>query len=147
MDISSLRPILDKHNVRLVGVGLGYNSLDGFMESGCWKGNELYVDEGKDLYQALNLGKGGLKMLGDPNVKAASVRAKKRGVVGNLKGDGMQLGGTYIVDKNGKVLLEFQQQAYGEHPSPESILRALGLESEVANIPTVQKIGTGVSQA
>lgn len=50
LEISSIKPILDQHNIRLVGVGLGYNSLDGFMKGNYWRGNELYVDTEKTLY-------------------------------------------------------------------------------------------------
>jgi len=146
MEISSLQPILKKHNIRLVGVGLGYNSLDGFMESGCWGQNELCVDRKKKLYRALGLGKGGLWSLIGPSVMLATFNSYMRGVGGNGAGDGPQLGGTYVLDKGGSVLLEFQQEKFGDHPTRESILKSLGLEYEIPNLPEVGPAKTDTTQ-
>mmetsp|Transcript_6756 Transcript_6756/g.10686 ORF Transcript_6756/g.10686 Transcript_6756/m.10686 type:complete len:134 (+) Transcript_6756:284-685(+) len=128
MEIASLAPVLQKHNVRLVGIGLGYNSLDTFMEGKYWGDNELYVDDGKELYKKLGLGQGGLRMLLDKEVRELNNKAKLKNVDGNLKGDGMQLGGTYVVAQGGDVLMEFQQEKFGQHPTKESILEALGID-------------------
>lgn len=136
--MASIKPILDKHNIRLVGVGLGYNSADGFCESKVWEGIELYVDENKELYKALGLGQGGVRMLMEADVVAANKLAKDRNVGGNMKGDGWQLGGTYVVDKGGDVLLEFQQAKFGDHPTREDLLKACGLEAEIPNLSAVK---------
>lgn len=126
-EISSLQPILQAHGVRLVGVGVGYNSLDGFAEGKFWKG-ELYVDVKKKLYAALKLGQGSLRMMMAPDVRKAYAVARKKNINGNLSGDGLQLGGTYVVDKGGKVLLEFQQKQFGQIPLLQDILRASGID-------------------
>lgn len=131
---------MDKHNVRLVGIGLGYNSADGFVESKAWEGIELYVDEKKELYKALGLGQGGARMMLDPEVIKANKLAKDRGVGGNLSGDGWQLGGTYTVDEKGEILLEFQQAKFGDHPAPADILKSIGLEDEIPKIPVIDKV-------
>lgn len=137
--MSSMKPILDKHNVKLVGVGLGYNSLDTFVEAKVWDGVELYVDPEKNLYKALGLGQGGMRMLLDKDVINANNKAKARGVGGNMKGDGMQLGGTYCVESSGKVIMEFQQEKFGDHPTREDVLKALGLEGEIPNLPKLEE--------
>jgi len=90
VDIEELRPILAKHNIRLVGVGLAYLDLDNFVEGKFWKEEDLFVDEKKILYKALGLGQGSLTMLLNKEVREANAEAKKRNVGGNLKGDGMQ---------------------------------------------------------
>eukprot|EP00924_Labyrinthula_sp_SR-Ha-C_P007055 augustus_masked-scaffold_8-processed-gene-8.6-mRNA-1 protein AED:0.56 eAED:0.57 QI:0/0/0/1/1/1/2/0/184 len=126
LEISSIKPILDKHNVRLVGIGLGYNSLDGFVEGNYWRGNELYVDEEKSLYKALKLGNGKLTDLFDSQVKENKKKAAH--VDGNMSGDGMQMGGTYVIEKGGKILYEFQQKKWGDHPEVEDLLKALGID-------------------
>lgn len=130
---------MDKHNIRLVGIGLGYNSADGFVESKVWEGVELYVDEKKELYNALGLGQGGARMLLDSEVIKANQLAKDRGVGGNMKGDGWQLGGTYATDAKGDIILEFQQEKFGDHPAPADILKAVGLEAEIPNIAPIEK--------
>ncbi|CAK9054158.1 Prostamide/prostaglandin F synthase (Prostamide/PG F synthase) (Prostamide/PGF synthase) (Peroxiredoxin-like 2B) [Durusdinium trenchii] len=109
--------------------------MEGFMEGNYWKGQELYVDDGKAMYKALNLGHGGLAMMVDKDVLKYSSQAKGKGVSGNLSGDGAQLGATYVVDQGGAVLMEFQQQKFGDHPTKESILEALDIPlSELASL-------------
>ena len=46
---------------------------------------------------------------------------------GDLKGDGMQLGATFIIEKGGKVLLEHRQKFYGDYLSRNAIRKVLGL--------------------
>lgn len=133
--MASMKPVLDKHNIRLVGVGLGYNSLDGFVASKVWDGVELYVDPEKKLYKALGLGQGGVRMLFSGDVAKANEKAKARKVGGNWDGDGLQLGGTYCVAQQGKVLMEYQQRKFGDHPSREDVMTALGLQDEIPNLP------------
>lgn len=60
--------------------------------------------------------------------------ATKNKVDGNLSGDGLTLGGTYVVEQGGKVLMEFQQKMFGDHPKVEDILAALNIDaSELEN--------------
>lgn len=106
------------------------------MESKCWDGLELYVDNGKKMYKALGLGEGNLKMVLDKGVAKAKKDADKLNVGGNMKGDGMQLGGTYVFDED-KIVYEYQQQKFGDHPTREELLKALGLEDEIPNMPEV----------
>lgn len=47
-----LKPLLDKHNVRLVGIGMDQVGLDDFVEGNYFAG-ELYIDPGKETYKAL----------------------------------------------------------------------------------------------
>jgi len=42
----------------------------------------------------------------------------------------MTLGGTYVIDKGGNIILEYQQKKFGDHPSKEEILKALNIETE-----------------
>lgn len=42
----------------------------------------------------------------------------------------MQLGGTYIIDTEGKVVFEFQQQHFGDHPTLEALLEALKIDKD-----------------
>jgi hypothetical protein len=79
-----------------------------------WAG-ELYIDKGKQLYNALGLQSKGLTSgfgLLSSNMRAASKKAKEAGIAGNLKGDGFQLGATYVIDRNGDCLAQFRQVVY-----------------------------------
>jgi hypothetical protein len=48
----------------------------------------------------------------------------------DFKGDGFQSGGTLIVDKNGKQLLEFRQNDVSDLITSDQILKALNLNKE-----------------
>ena len=50
-------------------------------------------------------------------------------IKGDMKGDGMQYGGTYVIDKDGKVLFEHKQQRFSDHPTFNEILNSLGIKS------------------
>mmetsp|Transcript_9159 Transcript_9159/g.11433 ORF Transcript_9159/g.11433 Transcript_9159/m.11433 type:complete len:112 (+) Transcript_9159:514-849(+) len=102
--------------------------MDSFMEGNFWGDNEIYVDTKKDLYIALGLGKGSATDMLNKRVIEHKKKADEAGVQGNMSGDGMQLGGTYVIDKGGKILMEFQQQKWGDHPTKESILEALNID-------------------
>ena len=54
------------------------------------------------------------------------------GITGDIKGDGFQNGGALIVDKDGKLLLEYRQEDAADHISAEQILKALDLPMPAA---------------
>ncbi|CAF3335113.1 unnamed protein product [Rotaria socialis] len=126
---NELHPILKKNNVGFVGVGLEKFGLEEFQAGNFFSG-DLYVDQGKKAYQILGLPYlGWIKGITDlftQSSKAWMDETKKMGVQGNLRGDGFQLGATYIVGpKDGKVWLAHPQKDYGDHPSIDSIIQAL----------------------
>lgn len=47
------------------------------------------------------------------------------GIKGDLNGDGFQNGGALVVDKNGKLLLEYRQEDAAEMVTDVDILKAL----------------------
>mmetsp|Transcript_12661 Transcript_12661/g.14521 ORF Transcript_12661/g.14521 Transcript_12661/m.14521 type:complete len:109 (-) Transcript_12661:705-1031(-) len=104
--------------------------MDTFMSGNYWGDNEIYVDAEHHLYRALGLGKANMQGLFDKQVSKYKQEADKKKVTGNLSGDGMTLGGTYVIDKGGNIILEYQQKKFGDHPSKEEILKALNIETE-----------------
>lgn len=36
-----------------------------------------------------------------------------------------------MIDKGGKILLEFQQKKFGDHPEPETLLKVLNISPPV----------------
>jgi len=127
-DIAKLKPTLGQAGVRLVGVGLGYDSLEGFIEGNYWGDNELYVDDGKNLYKELKLGTASVAHFTNSTALKKFREARARGTSGNSTGDGMQLGGTYVIAAGGDIIFEFQQQTWGDHPTNDEILEALKLK-------------------
>jgi hypothetical protein len=48
---------------------------------------------------------------------------RSKSTPGNLRGDGFQLGGQYVVDKGGKVLLEHKQKLFGDDAKIQDLLK------------------------
>nr|KAG5706427.1 hypothetical protein BaRGS_032820 [Batillaria attramentaria] len=59
------------------------------------------------------------------------IMAKAEKVGGDMKGDGMQNGGTLVVEKGGKTLLSFKQENPADHVDPAEVLKALGINEPV----------------
>ena len=106
---NELHSMLKKNNVGFIGIGLEE------FQAGNYFSGDLYIDEGKKVYQILGLPLLG-RIKGITNLFTRSSRTwndetKKMGVHGNLRGDGFQLGGTYVVgSKDGKVWLTHPQK-------------------------------------
>jgi len=129
--LSLLTPVLTSHNVRNVGVGLEELGLQDFVDGGFFNG-ELFVDVGKKTYTDIGYKRYGMAgvMLSLLNKKARDAMAKNRqdNLPSNLKGDGLQTGGTLVVSKGGgEVLLDFRQDNPADHVANSEILRALGI--------------------
>lgn len=114
----------------MIGVGLEELGLEEFQEGKYWSG-ELYIDQNQKCYQDL-----GYKRLGffsaigsvlNKKGRDQLSEAKSKGISGNLKGDGMQTGGTLVIAAGGKVLLNYSQEVPGDHVNPEDILKALNI--------------------
>jgi len=131
-ELSDIKPVLDEHDVRLIGVGLEEFGVEEFVAGKFFDG-ELFLDTQKKSYEAMGFKRFGflaaipelLKRL----TRDASARADARGITGNLAGDGMQTGGTIVVSKGGsEVMYLFKQQSFADHAPNEEILKALGIE-------------------
>jgi len=140
-EISALKPILDQHDTKLIGVGLEKLGVEDFMEGNFFNG-DLYVDVGKKSYQALGFQTAGYMslvpaMLGSV-ARAMQSRAKALGIPSNLDGDGFQKGGALIVEKGGaKQLYFWQQPGLQDHASNADILKALGITIQ-GDVPTAE---------
>ncbi|CAG0922505.1 unnamed protein product [Notodromas monacha] len=132
-DLSVIHPQLKAHNVRLIGIGLEQLGVEEFLEKRFFSG-ELYVDEKKKNYADLGYKRHGyfsiLTALISRAARAMISRVKQEGVEGNFAGDGLQTGGTLIVERGGKVLLDFKQDNPADHVEPAKILEILGIKSE-----------------
>ena len=69
-----------------------------------------------------------MKLLFSSKWREAASRAKTIGVGGDVKGDGFQYGGALVIDKNGKLLLEYKQEDAADHVSAEDVLKALNIK-------------------
>eukprot|EP01006_Ploeotia_vitrea_P039420 TRINITY_DN66349_c5_g14_i1.p3 TRINITY_DN66349_c5_g14~~TRINITY_DN66349_c5_g14_i1.p3 ORF type:complete len:142 (-),score=74.75 TRINITY_DN66349_c5_g14_i1:142-567(-) len=89
---------------------------------------DVYADEARNVYKHFKTNKGGYLMLAMPSVIKAKWNADKKGFTGNLKGDGWQLGGTWVLDKEGQEQFAFTQDYFGDRPDYNLILLTLGVK-------------------
>ncbi|KAF6019006.1 hypothetical protein EB796_022682 [Bugula neritina] len=112
----------------MIGIGLEELGVEEFVQGKFFDG-ELYIDTKKQCYKDMQYNRLSLfAVLRQLFTKLARDRyseSKKLG--GDLKGDGLQNGGTLVVEKGGKVLLNFVQTNVAEHVEPSDVLKALGI--------------------
>lgn len=126
--VEEFREDAEKKGLSLVALsfeffGEGSDEDRSFARGGFWNGPVYVID--KSVYQSLFGRKGlmnGFFGLMDMN-KEAYERAKT--TAGNLKGDGFQLGGQFVVGAEGRVLLDHRQKAYGDDAKVADILAKL----------------------
>lgn len=109
-----LHPILQKNNVAFAAVGLERLGLEEFQQGKFFSG-QLFVDEGKKAYQQLNLPNlgwiKGITGLFNSSTRNWNDETKKMGVQGNFRGDGFQLGATYVLGPpKGQIWLSHPQK-------------------------------------
>jgi len=130
---ASIKPKLDAKNIRFIGVGFDEKFLKPFVEGKFFDG-ELYIDANKECYNALQYQRFGfidlMKLMFSSKWRQAIARAKTLNVGGDMKGDGFQNGGALVLDKNGKVLLDYRQEDAADHVNEKDVLKALGIASE-----------------
>ncbi|BHF58062.1 hypothetical protein SprV_0100101100 [Sparganum proliferum] len=124
---------LDSRGVRLIGVGHDVDGVEEFQREQFFSG-ELYLDPKKETYAAMGFGSvgafSGLRSLFQSQGRSLIRETKDKGVQGNLKGDGWQLGGLLVVEKGGKVLYSFQQKQVTENPDYSKVAEVLGVKQE-----------------
>lgn len=93
---------------------------------------ELYIDTKKEAYKALGFRRlnifSVLPSIFGKKAREFNERVKKQKIAGNMSGDGLQNGGTLVIDKGGKLLLCFKQENAPDHVDNVDVLKALGLE-------------------
>jgi len=130
-DLSTLTPLLSANNVKNIAIGLEEFGLEEFVEGKYFNG-DLYVDIGKQSYKDIGYYKystpGVLLSLLTKKARDAIAKSKADKLPGNLKGDGLQTGGTLVITKGGvKVLLDFRQDNPADHVDAAEVLKVLGI--------------------
>ena len=102
---------------------------------------DVFVDEGKKTYRELGYKRYNFLSIWAALLtkisRAAISETRAQNISGNLSGDGLQNGGTLIVGRGGeKVLLNFHEEAPGEHVANEVILNALNITEVVRSAAT-----------
>ena len=70
------------------------------------------------------------------------------GIKGDMKGDGMQTGGTIVVSKGGgNVLLLHKQTSPGDHADIDQILKVLGIEKKAEGATAAAEVEACTKEA
>jgi prostamide/prostaglandin F2alpha synthase len=134
--VEKFREEAEKKGARLVcmsfeAFGEGSDFDYSFTKYSFWNGPIYTID--KSVYQEL-FGRKGLldNFYGLLDMdKEAYERSKQ--TPGNLKGDGFQLGGQYVISKESKILLEHKQKLFGDDAKLTDIFDALDKALKTSN--------------
>jgi hypothetical protein len=92
----------------------------------------MYLDEGRKLFNIMGSGQqnlsGFISFILGKEVAKEWARAGKTGVKGNMVGNGVNLGGVWVI-KGGdepEVLIEYQEKHWGDAVDPDVVLAAVG---------------------
>jgi len=130
---------LDAHDINLVAVGLEEFGVEEFAAGNFFKG-DIYIDQDYATYKGLSFDRASMlsvpKQLLSSSIKKMNSEATALGISGNLKGDGLQLGGTFVIEKGGNVLFQHKQTGFGDHPKLNDLLSVLGISAQAVEIET-----------
>ncbi|KAJ9052758.1 hypothetical protein DSO57_1031036 [Entomophthora muscae] len=132
--LSELKPEFDALDIKLIAIGFENVGLNDFLSGGYWDW-EILVDNERSVHTSLDLKKipvsAGLKDLMSSATRAAIMAATKAGIQGDLKGDGFQLGGTFVIEKGtSKLLYEYRQVGAGSYSSLKEVYGSCGGDPE-----------------
>ncbi|CAG9789981.1 unnamed protein product [Diatraea saccharalis] len=132
-ELGEIAPVLEKHNVKLVGVGVEEVGSKEFVDGNYFDG-DLYYVENLSTYQSLGFKRFNVitiltSLLWKQSREALS-KGRSMALGGDLKGDWVQTGGALLVEKGGKVLTHFVQTGPGDRLPNLEILKHFGLENE-----------------
>ena len=130
LEFSDARALIEAEGAQLVALSfeeLGKGTdADGSFEAGAFFKGPLFTCA-PTVHESL-FGRKGLfsGFYGLADVSRTKLHAcTERGVRGNLKGDGLLLGGQFVVEKGGRVLKEHRQAFFGDDATVEDVLKAL----------------------
>lgn len=107
-------------------IGLAHLDYNLFEEENIVPDGNVFIDESKKTYNLMNFSKMGFLSgygMMNPKVLVGAFSASKRGFKGNLRGDGLQLGGTIIVDKYGNIVYSHDQKNYTDYPKEDDLIK------------------------
>lgn len=127
---SSIEKINEKFEniLDFAAIGLAKLDYEEFEQGKFVKGGKIYIDEVKETYKSLDFGsKSIFSLYGmlNPDIYRKSSEAKAKGITGNMRGDGTQLGGTLIVDNKGDVIFIHEQKTYSDFPKEQDLFDAV----------------------
>eukprot|EP01101_Sappina_pedata_P013419 TRINITY_DN9684_c0_g1_i1.p1 TRINITY_DN9684_c0_g1~~TRINITY_DN9684_c0_g1_i1.p1 ORF type:complete len:215 (-),score=61.85 TRINITY_DN9684_c0_g1_i1:88-732(-) len=126
LELSSLLPKLEAKKIPLIAIvheQLGsHEFFDHFFKG------PVFLDRDRAFYKVLGDNWMGLTDLLRPSVWNNWLRAKAKGVYGNLEGEGRLLGGVLVVGAaNQGILYQHREKVFGDHADLDDILAACSM--------------------
>lgn len=82
------------------------------------------MDESRRVYKLQGERWSGISGFLNPNVWKAHNRAVNKGFEGNMKGEGLLMGGLFIISPEKGVLLEYREAFFGDHAPLETVFES-----------------------
>jgi prostamide/prostaglandin F2alpha synthase len=111
----------------MVAIGCQDTGWREFVDGAFFSG-PVFVDKEKAAFKALGLRRSGLwdgYGFADWSSWSAVFRSYRRGIAGDLKGDGFQMGGTFVILPSGVCVYDHRMQSPGDKPDANEVLAAV----------------------
>ena len=114
---------------KVVGIGIEQRGYDEFKKGGYFK-HTVYIDKLKQIYKKLKYKKPGIlscfgfcvkNFVNEYKNVTAKYKDKNLAFDSDLKKDVLQMGGSFLINRQGKVLFEHIDTFYGDHAKEEQI--------------------------
>ncbi|XP_035450890.1 prostamide/prostaglandin F synthase isoform X2 [Spodoptera frugiperda] len=132
-ELSEIAPVLNKHNVKLIGIGVEEAGSKDFVNGKYFDGDLYYVDN-ISTYQLLGFKRFNvvtiITSLFWKQSRDAIFKGRGMGLETDLIGDGLQNGGALFVKNGGKLLFHFVQMGPADRYPNQDVLEHFGLENE-----------------
>lgn len=120
--LDKIKPQLEAKGVHMVAVGLEQIGLEEFQEGKFWSSDLVIETPDQELHKLLNTKRASALSLLNINMFREGMKLQKE-VGGNATvGDGMILGGVWMMDASGKCTFEFGQKHFRDHADIDKIL-------------------------
>jgi hypothetical protein len=129
--------------LKMIGIGIELRGYEDFRK-GKFFTHEIYIDKGKGIYTALQYKKPGLfscfgfcrkSVFNRKSVIDDKYKDKKLGFEMDMKKDLFQMGGSFLINQKGEILLEHVDAFYGDHAKEEEIMDAVRNYYESLGVP------------
>jgi len=122
--LTSVKAELDELGFGLVAVGSGTPFMAKVFKQDFAFQGDIYVDQKREVYQALGCNRGAMYCLNKKALKAIKNTYSEGFSQGKTQGDSLQLGGTFIISLTNGILFEHQEQFAGDNVDLVELMNA-----------------------
>eukprot|EP00753_Platysulcus_tardus_P000307 PLAT10289.1.p1 GENE.PLAT10289.1~~PLAT10289.1.p1 ORF type:complete len:130 (+),score=55.22 PLAT10289.1:383-772(+) len=127
-------------DVDVAAIAFDSDGAEEFLDAGFFPGPVL-LDESKkyDVYAAFGTARSGIcSLLCSSGFWSRSKQAKD--TEGNFKGDGFQMGGVFVVGRDGCLLYSYPQKFIGDDPPTAEVIEAMRSAADAVAAAAEEKV-------